>query len=63
MVGQASRLSIANDGQDARPSGNPRGKIDCFAALAMTLFLRVLCDLCGESSFKKTTRSRARLQN
>ncbi len=26
MVGQASRLSIANDGQDARPIGIPRGK-------------------------------------
>ncbi len=40
MVGQASSLSIRDDGQDARPTGNLifGGSGDCFAALAMTIF-------------------------
>ena len=33
---QASRLSIRNDGQDARPTGTPRSFGDCHASLAMT---------------------------
>jgi hypothetical protein len=39
MVGQASSLSITDDGQDARPTGNLSfvGAGDCFAALAMTV--------------------------
>ena len=37
-MGQASSLSIRNDGQDARPTGNLRfsGVGDRFAGLAMT---------------------------
>jgi hypothetical protein len=40
MVGQASSLSIGDDGQDARPTGNLSfgAGIDCFASLAMTIF-------------------------
>jgi hypothetical protein len=40
MVGQASSLSIRDDGQDARPTGNLNldGRKDCFAPLAMTMF-------------------------
>ena len=39
MVGQASSLSIRDDGQDARPTGNlaPFEGRDCFAPLAMTI--------------------------
>jgi hypothetical protein len=38
MVGQASSLSIRDDGQDARPTGNLRfgGVGDCLAGLAFT---------------------------
>jgi hypothetical protein len=39
MVGQASSLSIRDDGQDAHPTGNRRfgGVGDRFAGLAMTI--------------------------
>ena len=38
-MGQASSLSIRDDGQDARPTGNLSfgGIGDCFAGLAMTI--------------------------
>ncbi len=36
MVGQASRLSINYDGQDARPTSDPLSCGDCFAPLALT---------------------------
>ena len=34
---QASRLSIRNDGQDARPTGNPRSFGDRFPSFPMGL--------------------------
>ena len=36
MVGQASRLSINYDGQDARPTSDPLSCGDCFAPLALS---------------------------
>lgn len=41
---QACSLSIRDDGQDARPTGNLGflGAEDCFASLAMTIFHRTL---------------------
>ena len=44
MVGQASSLSIRDDGQDAHPTGNPDPggvpRTRDFAPLAMTIFYR-----------------------